>query len=133
MTYSEDDIIRGLSRAGVGSITAGTYLASIRQNAMKKEEAPVWADSDTVTVKELLEAEGRLKPQGFPSTVFSLNRILQEVSASREPEYPAGTVWKDASEIVWMRAEGEMWLRMGWSGSYSHTYPKRPLKKMDVI
>jgi hypothetical protein len=135
-SYTDDDILLGLSKAGISSITAGAALFCIRRSATTKGDKPQMrklTDTDIVTVKELREAEQRMRPLGFPSQVFPVQAILDDVMEHREPEYPAGTVWQDANGIPWQRLPDGMWLKMGSDGKYSYSAPRRPLERMDVI
>jgi hypothetical protein len=132
--YTEDEILAGMIKTGITSATAGAVLARIRKAVMKGKEPHVkeLTDTDTVTAKELSDAEQRLRPLGYPSTVFPVKAILEDVLAHREPQYPSGTVWKDTAGIVWERLPDGMWLKMGAEGRYSYNSPERPLRRMDV-
>src|SRR5260370_31944855 len=107
--YSEEEILDGLRKQGTLSAAgAGLALAYIREAAMKKKESHVhdFADWDMITVKEIRDAQDRLREPGYPSTVFSAEKLLRSISENRRPEYPYGTVWKDNSGIYWFRCDG---------------------------
>lgn len=133
--YTEDQIRTVLREMGlVPASYAEAFLAKLRktdvQNPGKTDMHAIWADSDTVTVKELRDAEKRQSSQ-----LYSVEHLLRYIAEHREPEYPPGTIWQDSGKppVPWYRTGNGMWLRFGREGEFSHNYPVRPLKRMDVI
>ena len=132
MSYYPENKIREACRKVVMLTPA---IEEQLMTALKKEDD--LADTDTITVKELREAWHRDRnPAAWTSQ--RLDTFLRDISKHREPEYPYASVWRDNDGIVWMRAMDDrdrvnMWLRMGREGKYSDGYPKRPLRRMDII
>jgi len=135
-SYSEEEI-RYAFRGWMTESSGKSLLRRLHNN----REKSVLSDDDTVTVRELRETLTRMFPDdrcqicgaAFHGGDKAHIAVLDDIFSHREPKYPYGTVWKDDSGVHWQRATGDMWLRMGQSGTFSHTYPKRPLKRMDVI
>lgn len=82
-----------------------------------------WADDDTITVKEIREAFKRLTSAAH----FNVPAFLRDISEHREPEYPLGTVVKDAKGQFWQRAEGMYWASFGQVTVRTNNIPARPL------
>lgn len=103
------------------------------QHIPEEEDSRVhalWADSDTVTVKELRDAEKKQR-----SALCGVEDLLKIIDESREPEYPVNSVWKAKDGMIWLRVadDGGRWSCFGSAGTFSHNAPERPLKRMDVI
>jgi hypothetical protein len=132
-SYTENQIREAFREAESVILRGGKIRLSaeevIWQLARGSDVHAIWADSDTVTVKELREAGSRV-PVSDPDPLAS---ILRDISEHREPEYPPASVWEDDNGVRWQRTSNEMWLRMGRVGEFSHGYPKRPLKRMGVV
>lgn len=129
--FSEDEIRRAWGNSPGPSHIEQLLLClrGIRRNNVH----PTWTDSDTVTVKEIREAWQRKYPDSFPLRGADLADFLRDIAEHREPEYPYQSTWKDADNVVWQRTAKKMWRKMGQEGEFTHNYPKRPLKRMDVI
>lgn len=112
----------GMAKLGVRELL---WLLAITENSMHA----IWTDGSTVTVKELRDAEKRQSSQ-----LYSVKDLLQSIEDHREPEYPPGTTWQDSGKppVPWYRTGDGMWLRFGREGEFSHNYPVRPLRRMDV-
>jgi len=54
-------------------------------------------------------------------------KIIEGILAMREPDYPDGTVVKDACDDWYMRTDHQTWEAFGTTASYSHEVPLRPL------
>lgn len=104
-----------------------------------------FADTDTVTVREIRDAFRRILPDGrcqmcgakFHGNDPPSEYFLRDISEHREPEYPRHSVWKDDNGVIWQRTSAArsryaQWLRMGMDGIYGDSSPKRPLRRMDV-
>lgn len=138
-SYTEGEIRRAWNLAtsrieleNLHMSTADVLISELK----KKDHVHDFADTDTITVKELREAWLRANaPERVAITNFA--RLLTDISSHREPEYPYASTWKDGNGVVWQRAMDDdgkvnMWLRMGYKGKFSDNYPKRPLKRMDT-
>jgi hypothetical protein len=82
-----------------------------------------FTDTDTVTVKELLENAPK-------AGIVNIRGLLQLISEHREPEYEPGVVVKDAKARIWLRCPGRTWLLPGSAVTYPDSSPKRPLFRM---
>jgi len=129
-SYSEEEI-RYAFRGWLTESSGESFLRRLHNN----REKSVLSDDDTVTVKEIRDAEKALQVRGQGSTIYSAEQLLRKIHSSREPEYPVNSVWKDANGMVWLRVadDGGGWACFGSAGTYSLNSPKRPLKRMDVI
>jgi hypothetical protein len=87
-----------------------------------------FADTDTVTVKELQEAEQRLRRPGSSLSSFSTGKLLRDISEHREPYYAGNTIVKDADNRVWKMSPNRKWLRVEWIGVSNDDQPVRPLR-----
>lgn len=85
-----------------------------------RREPEIYAGSDTIVVRELSAALKRLK------LYTSLEEIMADIIAHREPEYPEGTVVQDVDGKFWQR-KGSGWAGFGSSTSFLGV-PPRPLK-----
>ena len=137
MSYTEEQIRGAYDTANVPFMQSSGIRLSADEllwqlgRARGTDVHPVWADSDTVTVKELREAGSRV-PVSNPDPLAA---ILKDIAEHREPEYPPGTTWLDSGKpaIPWYRTGSGMWMKFGQEGTFSHNTPVRPLKRMDVI
>jgi hypothetical protein len=139
-SYAEEEIRAAWNRAtsrieaeNLSQCTIDVLISELR----KKDHVHDFADTDTITVKELREAWRRANA---PASVAIANfaMLLTDISSHREPEHPYASTWKDDNGVVWQRAmdgngKVNMWLRMGHAGKFSDSQPKRPLKRMDVV
>lgn len=126
--YTENEIRAAI--AGMGTFVPATYAESLLTRLRKPDMHAIWTDSDTVTVKEFREAYAAASGE-----IFDDSSLLRYIAEHREPEYYPGTIWEDSGKppVPWYRTGNGMWLRFGHAGEYSHNYPVRPLKRMDVI
>jgi hypothetical protein len=126
-SYTEEEIRKAFSLQG-NSIhySLGELLASLRK--LKDTHVHDFTDDDTITVRELRESWERVRG---PSPGTGL--LLEDISKHREPEYPAGSVWRDRNEVTWMRVAGRKWKQFGNVMAWADNVPARPLKRMDVV
>jgi hypothetical protein len=141
VNYSEDEIRRAVDgevRLFKPDLTAELVIARLTKN---RENAHDFADADTVTARELRDALKRLFPDGRCETCGAFfhgsdtpgDAVLTNISEHREPDCPAWSVWKDANDAIWRRTPEMKWEKFGVRVSFSDVYPKRPLRRMDVI
>ena len=109
------------------------WLTEIVAEARRLRQPPIANDEDELTVGELrawlerqLSSPSRIQ---FTTSLTrdSIDKIMADIHAHREPDYPAGTVVQDADGIDWKR-KGAGWSKTIWSVSVSPlSAPVRPL------
>jgi len=132
-SYATEDIRRAFE--GKGRLSEPELIWRL---ATLENDPVELADSDTVTVKEVWQAQARLAgdyPLSSSGARQYLGNLLEDILQHREPEYPPGTTWMDSGNppVPWYRTGNGTWLRFGEEGTFSHNSPKRPLKRMDVL
>lgn len=131
-SYTEEEIRKAFTLQGnIIHYSLGELLIALAK--LKDDHVHDFADSDTITVKELRDAELRLRDTGTTLTMpFTAGKLLQDISEHREPDYPYATVWKDYNGTYWFRTSRNAWLRFGIAPEQPHDLPRRPLRRMDV-
>lgn len=112
-------------RVGRGShsgLAEGTETVVYFENVTPLE--PVIADSDTFTYAELADV---LSATNVPRVSYD---IVQAIVARREPDYPEGTVVRDANGVYWKRADSKRWKSFDPFHVHENHVPVRPLKTM---
>lgn len=124
-TYTEDEIRKAWDRAkgNYGCKDLGLFLSELK----KADREHDFADTDTVTVKEVRDAARRVFV--LPGRNLGAD-LLKDISIHREPEYPCGTVWSDANGVIWLRTTDRKWLRFNSLSIYDDDIPHRPLTEM---
>jgi hypothetical protein len=133
--YTEDQIRKAWITAFGGphmhaDPTFPTWSSDALVRQLKEDDhVHDFADTDTITVKELREAWMRANA---PETVALANYaiFLTDISKHREPEYPAGTVWKDRKGVIYRRTVDGRWQQFGTSSIQADIVPSRPLSQM---
>jgi hypothetical protein len=123
-SYSEDEISRAFLAIGVRWNTlSGQLISKLRD--MQEAHVHDFADTDTITVREVRDAWERVRGPGTPDLLF------RDISEHREPEYPAGTAWEDRNHTThWYRLANGKWYRFGSSTTFEDHVPVRPLRRM---
>ena len=137
MNYTEKQIREAFGTEDVPFLQGSGIRLSADElfRHLGKSTKPVWAESDTVTVKELREVWERWFPATLPGHEHSFRAFLQDIREHREPEYPPGSTWLDSGNpaVPWYRTGNGTWLKFGREGTFPDDAPVRPLKRMDVI
>jgi len=138
--YTEDEVRKAIKAL---EFYSHGHLEKVIENLreMKSGHLHDFADNDTITVKEIREACKRILPNdccqkcgaSFHAGDKPSDYLLQDISSHREPKYPVNSTWKDADDQIWHRISGNYWKRMGESGGFPDSTPRRPLRRMDVI
>lgn len=121
-SYTAEEIRRAFldARGNYGVRDVDTLLAELR----KAKASPAFADSETITVKELRDAYANV------GDIFNDDSLLAWIREHREPDYPHGTVWKDTGGVIWFRTSDKMWYRFGSTVKFADERPRRPLRQM---
>lgn len=127
-SYTEDEIRRAMKECPCWTVSA--VLTSLKEN-QRDNHAHDWADTDTITVKEIRAAWARIQGLGEPGSVTA-SQFLRDISRHREPDYPVNTIWKDADGAIWHRIPDGKWGRLAQAGISPGDAPKRPLRQMGV-
>jgi hypothetical protein len=121
-TYTEEQIRRAWVLRLNDDTDINELIYALRK-LRKDNHMHKWADDDTITVKEIREAFKRQTS----AAGFNVPMFLRDISEHREPEYPLGTVVRDAKGKFWMRAEGNFWVSFGSITATMHRDLARPL------
>jgi hypothetical protein len=130
--YTEEEICEVYKRKGWTSHFAGQVIADLRKG---REHVHDFADTDTVTVRELREAWKRcgIDTPFRADGMTEMENFLRDIREHREPEYPAASVWKDHAGRIWFRTSDKRWMRFGKAEIFPHDRPVRPLKRMREV
>ena len=133
-TYSEEEI----RRAAGGLMFAGNYADALIRK-LEDDHSHDFADTDTITVKEVREAFKRMLPNGctqcgasFHGKDIPSEAFLRNISEAREPSYPPYSVWQDKNGVFWYRTWSKEWLQFGNAGKFADSAPVRPLRKVTL-
>lgn len=91
-------------------------------------------DQDTqVTVGEVRAAVTKVVTEHYEDSTEHENTVLatdviKSIFDSRERQWRAGDVVRDAEGGIWQRVSASQWKRTGRAGMYSHSRPVRPLR-----
>lgn len=134
-TYSEEEIRRAAEKLGF----AKNYADALIGKLMKDDHSHDFADTDTITVKEVREAFRRMLPNGctqcgasFHGKDIPSEAFLRNISEAREPSYPPYTVWQDKNGVFWYRTWSKEWLQFGSTERFADSALSRPLRKVTL-
>lgn len=89
-----------------------------------------WADSDTVTVREIRDSFNRKMYGTINGTALNgAGELLEDISSHREPAYIPGRTYRDARGRYWQRTREENWMTFG-GWTVSGYVPVEPLELM---
>ncbi len=89
-----------------------------------------WADSDTVTVREIRDSFNRKMYRTINGTALNgAGELLEDISSHREPAYIPERTYRDAMGSYYQFSKDRTCWR-GFYGTYSLSIPKRPLELM---
>ena len=132
VSYTEEDIRRVLKNSNYRYITAEEVIRRLRQDGGEDAHMHDFADTDTITVKELRDAWKRqYGPDSADKMLMTV--ILDDISKRREPDYKPDTVWKDVNGTVFCRTSDKRWMQFGTVSVWADIVPKRPLYQMHEI
>lgn len=118
--WGENEIRAAWREAGLKTMDINRLLYQLD----KQPSVTEFADTDTITVKELREAYAGVDGG------FNDDSLLAYIREHRE-NCPAGTVWMDRNNVIWQRTRDERWAQFG-SSIWANTVPARPLRQMKV-
>lgn len=125
--------LAGVMKA-LGYVNCDARARNIIDTAQRRREQvkaevpalPSWAKSpvEFITQAELADALTRLRYTGG----VHADQIFENVKANREPNWPPGTVVKDAGGRVWYL--NGAWFRPGIAQAYKYTDLRQPLTRL---
>lgn len=111
------------------------WIREVLEEARRLRLPPIANDDDVLTVGELRAWLERQMGGPLRNDVTmklrreSIDKLAADIHALREPEYPEGTVVKDATGQEWKRTKSGNWRQRVWSGSiHEDSLPVRPLE-----
>ena len=130
VSYTEEDILNGLMKCGIGSLGAGSVLHRIQEEARKKmNHSHDWSDDDMISVKEIREAWAR--GNSTPAR-NSLPNFLTDISEHRE-HFEENSVVQDPEGNIWkLKGSPGRWFIFGSTMNVDYYTPRRPLKLLGI-
>jgi hypothetical protein len=87
-------------------------------------------DAETLTLGELKKALGDVQDLTQRIAHDVAAEIMNHVMDHREPQYPEGTMVRDADGEYWQKTHPSGWLAFGVELPYPDDEPKRPLEEI---
>ena len=141
MKYAENEIRSAMRELKVffAPAEAGLLMNKLKEN--KIDHVHDFTDTDTITVQEIRAAFKRILPNDccqrcgskFHAGDIPADYLLKDISEHREPDYPSGSIWKDADGWVWQRLSSRTWWRMASDTTFRNDAPVRPLTRMEEV